>query len=52
MINCDVNENDNGKRDRINKTYTDTERPRRRRRDKYGKYSVSVRKCLYVISNT
>ena len=52
MINCDVNENDNGKRDHINKTYIDVHRPRRRRRDKYRKYSVSVRKCLYVISNT
>ena len=52
MINCDVNENDSGKRDHINQTYTDTDRPRCRSRDKYRKYSVSVRKRLYVISNT
>ena len=37
MISCDVNQNDNGKRDHINKTY----RPRRRHRDKYRKYRVS-----------
>ena len=33
-INCNENENDNGKIDHIN-------RPRRRHKDKYTKYSVS-----------
>ena len=37
MINCDVYENDNGKRYHINETYG----PRRRHIDKYRKYRVS-----------
>ena len=37
MINCDVNENDNDKRDHVNKTYIDKDVDR----DKYRKYRVS-----------
>ena len=37
MINCDVNENDNDKRDHVNKTYIDKDVDR----GKYRKYRVS-----------
>ena len=40
MINWNENENDNGKIDRISKTYID--QPRGRHRDKYRKYSVTM----------
>ena len=48
MIDCNENENNNGKIDQINKKYIGQDNYR----DKYRKYRVSIRQCLYVISNT
>ena len=48
MIDCNENENNNGKIDQISKKYIGQDNYR----DKYRKYRVSVRQCLYVISNT
>ena len=48
MIDYNENENNNGKIDQINKKYIDQDNYR----DKYRKERVSVRQCLYVISNT
>ena len=49
MINCDVNENDNGKRDHINKTYINQNVYIETNIEIQG---VSVRQCLYILSNT
>ena len=48
MIDCNENENNNGKIDQINKKYIGQDNYI----DKYRKYRVSVRQCLSVISNT